>query len=66
MSGTEDTERSTTKYQEQIKLLAKNLKAANARTARLEDAIIEYVGKADRSGTMNPANLRILREAVFK
>lgn len=59
---TEDTE----KYQEKIKLLAKKLREQLNRTALLEDAILKYVSEADRSGTMNPSNLKILRDVVTR
>lgn len=56
----------TEKYQEKIKLLAKKLRESLNRSESLEDAILKYVAEADRSGTMNPSNLKILREAVTR
>lgn len=65
---TKDTE----KYQdlrhavEKIELLARELRKSMNRAEKLEDAILKYVSEADRAGTMNPKNLKILHEAVIR
>lgn len=62
----EGTPEGTEKYQEKIELLAKQLRKSMNRAIALEDAILQYVSEADRTGTMNPKNLKILREAVHR
>lgn len=62
----EGTPESTEKYQEKIELLARELRKALNRAEKLEDAILAYTSEADRTGTMNPKNLKILREAVTR
>lgn len=69
---TEESSESTKEYSEAAKLreqnatLAKQLRLQIARTERLEDAIVKYVADADRLGTMNPKNLKTLRDVVTK
>lgn len=58
--------KATEKYQEKIELLARELRKSMNRAEKLEDAILKYVSEADRTGTMNPKNLKILREAVTR
>ena len=60
------TTEATEKYQEKIELLARELRKSMNRAEKLEDAILKYVSEANRSGTMNPKNLKILREAVTR
>lgn len=58
------TTEATEKYHVKIELLAKELRKSMNRAEKLEEAILLYLDKADRYGTMTPSNLRILREAV--
>jgi hypothetical protein len=62
----EGTPSSTEKYQEKIELLARELRKSINRAEKLEDAILKYVSEADRTGTMNPKNLKILRDVVTR
>lgn len=54
------------KYQQQVELLAKELRKNLKRAEALEDAILSYLSEAQRTGTMNPKNLTILRDAVTR
>lgn len=56
----------TEKYQRQVELLAKELRKALKRAESLEDTVLRYLSEADRSGTVTPQNLRILRDAVTR
>lgn len=66
MVVSEGTPEGTEKYQEKIKLLAKKLRESLNRSEKLEDAILKYVSEADRTGTVNPKNLKILRDVVTR
>jgi hypothetical protein len=69
---TKESSEGTTEYSEAAKLreqnamLAKLLKTQIGRTEKLEDAIVKYVADADRLGTMNPKNLKTLRDVVTR
>lgn len=54
------------KLKEHLRLASKKLRESVTRTHKLEDAILAYLNQADKTGTMNPKNLRILREAVTR
>ena len=56
----------TEKYQRQVELLAKELRRSIKRAEALEDAILAYLSEAQRTGTMNPKNLTILRDSVTR
>lgn len=64
--GTESTTEGTEKYQAKIELLSRELRKALNRAEKLEDAILLYVAEADRTGTMNPKNLNILRDTITR